>query len=53
MLLILINVIDSYFASFVQSNGDFLQAVDEHDLHVLRVWDWQNEKLIAQTTVSV
>ncbi|CAE1225149.1 EML1_2 [Acanthosepion pharaonis] len=36
----------------IQSNGDFLQAVDEHDLHVLRVWDWQNEKLIAQTTTT-
>nr|XP_006815111.1 PREDICTED: echinoderm microtubule-associated protein-like CG42247-like [Saccoglossus kowalevskii] len=32
-----------------ENGGDWLLALDEGDNHVLSVWDWQQDKLIANT----
>ncbi|XP_078617013.1 echinoderm microtubule-associated protein-like CG42247 isoform X2 [Branchiostoma floridae x Branchiostoma japonicum] len=32
-----------------QNHGNYLMAVDEGDNHVLSVWDWQADKIVAKT----
>ncbi|XP_019637307.1 PREDICTED: echinoderm microtubule-associated protein-like 2 isoform X1 [Branchiostoma belcheri] len=32
-----------------QNHGQYLMAVDEGDNHVLSVWDWQADKIVAKT----
>lgn len=35
-----------------QSNGSFLCVMDNAEKHVLSIWDWQKEKMVAKTTTS-
>ncbi|KAL5014035.1 hypothetical protein ScPMuIL_008305 [Solemya velum] len=35
-----------------QNGGNFLCVVDDSDRHVLSVWDWQKEKVIAKTSTT-
>ncbi|XP_071146996.1 echinoderm microtubule-associated protein-like CG42247 isoform X2 [Mytilus edulis] len=35
-----------------QSNGSFLCVMDNAEKHVLSIWDWQKERMVAKTTTS-
>ena len=35
-----------------QGSGNLMCALDGSDKHVLSVWEWQTEKVIARTMVS-
>lgn len=41
------------FAIVLQSRGGFMCVTDTSDKHVLSVWDWEKERMIAKTTVSI
>ncbi|PVD36602.1 hypothetical protein C0Q70_03587 [Pomacea canaliculata] len=34
------------------SNGNLLMTIDESDRHVMSVWDWQRETMVAKTTTT-
>ncbi|RUS86416.1 hypothetical protein EGW08_005794, partial [Elysia chlorotica] len=34
------------------AQGDLLMAVDDSDRHVLTVWEWQTERMVAKTTTT-
>ncbi|GFN91803.1 echinoderm microtubule-associated protein-like 1, partial [Plakobranchus ocellatus] len=34
------------------ASGDLLMAIDDSDRHVLTVWEWQTEKMLAKTTTT-
>lgn len=40
------------FSIVLQSRGGFMCVTDTSDKHVLSVWDWEKERMIAKTTVS-
>lgn len=40
-------------AIVLQSRGGFMCVTDTSDKHVLSVWDWEKERMIAKTTVSI
>ena len=35
----------------LQSDGQYLMAIDESEKHTLSVWSWQEESVIVKTTV--
>lgn len=37
----------------IQSDGQYLMAIDESEKHTLSVWAWQEESVIVKTTVRI
>ncbi|KAK3594968.1 hypothetical protein CHS0354_019890 [Potamilus streckersoni] len=37
----------------MQSSGNFMCALDNSNKHILSVWEWQTERIIARTTTSM
>ncbi|XP_013411002.1 echinoderm microtubule-associated protein-like 2 isoform X2 [Lingula anatina] len=35
-----------------ESEGEYLMAIDEGERHVMSVWNWQDEKMLAKTTLT-